>query len=264
MSDTTTYHNDPAQEFIQGILPDIPLLMFGSGDVRPEEVDPSTAELIAILTAEYVSKLVRSAVDAHDILTNGMGGILPPKPFKRRKKVHDWDEPLPIPKIKKPNEHHQGEDMVNRKKEGQDAPESHNLQIMQGFDIYSDRIRNTYATTPYMIGAQSFLFPCCHDAKLYNRVQDLKSTQSNIQSTIIDSTIMDFIREEEDGYDHLAKSAFSWMKTEGETGAGDEKRKENARRLAVRTGLDVQIPGIEDLLLPSSCLNAGDDDKGDM
>jgi hypothetical protein len=222
------------------------------------------AELVAILTAEYVSKLVRSAVDAHDILTNGMGGILPPRPFKRRKKVQDWDEPLPIPKIKKPNEHHQGEDMANQKKEKEDAPEGHNLQIIQGFDIYSDRIRNTYATTPYMIGAQSFLFPCCHDAKLYNRVQDLKSMQSNIQSTVIDSTIIDFIREEEDGYDHLAKSAFSWMKTEGETGAGDEKRKENARRLAVRTGLDVQIPGIEDLLLPSSCLNAGDDDKGDM
>lgn len=263
MSNTTS-DNDATQEFIQGILPDIPLLMYGSGDVRPEEVDPSTAELVAILTAEYISKLVRSAVDAHDILTNGMGGTLPPKPFKKRKLVQDWDEPLPVPKIKHRNE--QEREMVNQKTNGdEDVTADEHLQIIQGFDIYSNRIRNTYAATPYMIGAQSFLFPCCHDAELYNRVQDLKSMQNNIQSTIIDSTIMDFIREEEDGYDHLAKAAFSWMKTEGgETGSGEERRKENARRLAVRTGLDVQIPGIEDLLLPSSCLNAGDDDKGDM
>jgi hypothetical protein len=254
MSNATS-ENDAKQEFIQGILPDIPLIMYGSGDVRPEEVDPSTAELVAILTAEYISKLVRKSVDAHDILTNGMGGVLPPKPYKK-KMVQDWTQPLPIPKIKNRN---------GRKGEGESSADDGNIQMIQGVDIYPDRIRNTYATTPYMIGAQSFLFPCCHDAELYNRVQDLKSMQNNIQSTIIDSTIMDFIREEEDGYDHLAQSAFSWIKTEGgEPGAEEERRKENSRRLAVRTGLDAQIPGIDDLLLPSSCLNGGDEDSRDL
>lgn len=259
MSNTTS-ENDVTQEFIQGILPDIPLIMYGSGDVRPEEVDPSTAELVAILTAEYISKLVGKAVDAHDILTNGMGGVLPPKPYKKRM-VQDWAQPLPIPKIKNRNEKI-GEIVKQQKiEEGENSTDDRNIQIIQGVDIYSDRIRNTYTTTPYMIGAQSFLFPCCHDAELYNRVQDLKSIRNNIQSSMTDSAIMDFIREEEDGYDHLAQSAFSWMKTEGgEPGAEEERRKENSRRLAVRTGLDVQIPGIEDLLLPSSCLNGSNED----
>ena len=57
--------------------------MHGSGDVEPSHVDPATAHLVADLTATYVGQLVDAAVDAHDILTDGAGGIRPPPNFPR-------------------------------------------------------------------------------------------------------------------------------------------------------------------------------------
>jgi hypothetical protein len=53
------------------LLPDLPLLMHGSGDVLPEHVNPKSVAVLAQLTENYVEKLVRAAMDAHDIFTDG-------------------------------------------------------------------------------------------------------------------------------------------------------------------------------------------------
>ena len=68
---------------VSSLTPTMPLLLHGSGDVEPPQVDPATAHLVADLTATYVGQLVDAAVDAHDILTDGAGGIRPPPNFPR-------------------------------------------------------------------------------------------------------------------------------------------------------------------------------------
>ena len=68
---------------VSSLTPTMPILMHGSGDVEPSQVDPATAHLVADLTATYVGQLVDAAVDAHDILTDGAGGIRPPPNFPR-------------------------------------------------------------------------------------------------------------------------------------------------------------------------------------
>jgi len=60
------------------LRPSLPALLYGSGDVTPPETDAATVGLLSHLTASYVAALVDAAVEAHDILTDGAGGILPP------------------------------------------------------------------------------------------------------------------------------------------------------------------------------------------
>ena len=68
----------------RSLLPTLPPLLHGSGDVEPSAVNPATVALLADMTATYVGKLVDAAVDAHDVLTDGAGGIRPPPNFPRR------------------------------------------------------------------------------------------------------------------------------------------------------------------------------------
>ena len=114
------------------LLPDLPLLMHGSGDVPPEEVNPLSVATLAKLTEKYVASLVSAAMDAHDVFTDGEvvggGACLGPPPFgykggendndddtkrkandtksssynnKKKRKIDYWDMPLPIPGTKK-------------------------------------------------------------------------------------------------------------------------------------------------------------------
>jgi len=53
------------------LLPDLPLLMHGSGDVLPEDVNPKSVAVLAQLTERYIASLVSAALDAHDIFTDG-------------------------------------------------------------------------------------------------------------------------------------------------------------------------------------------------
>ena len=67
------------------LLPDLPLLMHGSGDVRPECVNPKSVAVLAQLTEKYIATLVSAAMDAHDVFTDGEvvggGACLGPPPF---------------------------------------------------------------------------------------------------------------------------------------------------------------------------------------
>lgn len=77
------------QSLAHALLPDLPALMHGSGDVVPEEVDPRSVATLATLIERYVASLVRAAVDGHDVFTDGEvvggGGCLavPPYPPSR-------------------------------------------------------------------------------------------------------------------------------------------------------------------------------------
>ena len=85
---------------VAALTPTIPLLLHGSGGSGSGDgvnahnptcttatvVDAGAAHLVADLTAAYVGQLVDAAVEAHDILTDGAGGIRPPPNFRGCKK----------------------------------------------------------------------------------------------------------------------------------------------------------------------------------
>lgn len=123
--------NNTHETLAHALLPDIPLLMHGSGDVLPEDVNPHSVATLARLIENYVSSLVGAALDAHDVFTDGEvvggGACLGVPPFsggdnaevddseevvgkskahsakkqkKKRKRVDYWDVPLPPPLTK--------------------------------------------------------------------------------------------------------------------------------------------------------------------
>ncbi len=68
------------------IIPELPALMHGSGDVRPEHVHPQSVAVLARLIEKYVASLISAALDAHDVFTDGQvvggGACLGPPPFR--------------------------------------------------------------------------------------------------------------------------------------------------------------------------------------
>jgi len=128
---TNTSKRSTQKTLAHALLPDLPLLMHGSGDVLPENVHPHSVATLAQLIEKYVASLVGAAMDAHDVFTDGEvvggGACLGPPPFratggqgdddddideakkrkassqklrrKRQKKIDYWDEPLPPPPV---------------------------------------------------------------------------------------------------------------------------------------------------------------------
>lgn len=125
-------------EAVAAISREMPLLMHGSGDVVPDQVNPDTVQLLSELTVRYIANLVDAAVDAQQLLAGGkpttppapryprsrqpalpfvpdddkknpadeddkdkdsIASLLKKRP--RRPDVDYWDEPLPEPKIVK-------------------------------------------------------------------------------------------------------------------------------------------------------------------
>ncbi len=138
---------------VESLIPTMPLLMHGSGDVAPSLVNPLSARFMAELTVQYISSLVDAAVDAQDMLLadrchekDARANFpippplqevrqrrippLPPVPTlqqpsngsndnnssrrKQRRAVDDyWDEPLPAPKIRKAGEQDHAQIITN-------------------------------------------------------------------------------------------------------------------------------------------------------
>jgi hypothetical protein len=209
---------------MNAIAPDMPLLMHGSGDVAPSDVNPDTTALLAELTAQYISHLVDAAVDAHDLLTDGAGGVLPPPPpasssgsSSKRKRADFWDAPLPEPKIRSQpsgtntkstfptlerdkNSLLFGGDVretarsTSRKASLEDADQN---SLLIGVDFWDTaRSRKAHVATPSAIGTQCFIFPICHDAGLYGRVMEVQAARRSIAPVLIDSVILDMVETE--------------------------------------------------------------------
>jgi hypothetical protein len=190
-------HDEAFEACVAALTPDIPLLMHGSGDVIPQNVDPASAALVARLTTDYITELCHAAIDAHDIWTDGAGGLLPPPPVepkklhpmpyseeqkaKRRKPgVEYWDDPLPDPVIRG---------------EPRPTPPKPSWVGLHGVDLeQTSRIRANHVQMA--MDAQSFLFPIRHDAELYHRVTTLEEARNEIQKILEDSALTEFIQEE--------------------------------------------------------------------
>lgn len=208
MSSTPSHTDEEAFEnAVASIAPDMPLLMHGCGDVAPSDVNPETARLVAELTVKYISELVDAAVDAHDILTDGAGGLLPPPPLsnkrkvpslhhsanntpKRRKNADYWDEPLPEPKIRPTETSNESNELK--------AVNADEWCGVAGVDFFQDsRSRSAFVSAPLTaIGVQSFVFPVCHDAGLYGRVMEVQAARRNIAPVLMDSTWLDMVNAE--------------------------------------------------------------------
>eukprot|EP00978_Attheya_sp_CCMP212_P033937 scaffold139743_cov55-Attheya_sp.AAC.1 len=221
-------------EAARGLESDLPLCMYGSGDVAPanagttdDGVNAASVQLLAELTATYIANLVDAAVSAHDIQTDGRGGILPPpppphhrrphppapyddsRPFdsnknntsvvrtKKRPRPQDdcWDEPLPEPKLKSEiKEEAAVAAAAVAGTEGSSVGVDEWVGVA-GVDLYErSRSRKAYASLPSTIGTQCFIFPICHDAALYGRVMEVQAARRHIAPVLLDPVWMDVIR----------------------------------------------------------------------
>jgi hypothetical protein len=86
---------DAYSEIVKALSKDMPLIMHGSGDVPPSQVNPETVRLLSELTANYISNLVEAAVDAQEILNNGQRLPLPPPPPRRKEDTRKPPPPSP-------------------------------------------------------------------------------------------------------------------------------------------------------------------------
>jgi hypothetical protein len=190
------YDRQAFVEAMNAIAPDMPLLMHGSGDVDPSQVNADTTALLSELTVQYVSQLVDAAVDAHDLLTDGAGGVLPP-PSKRKRKQADtdyWDEPLPEPKIRsqQPGTSNSISMLPSSK-----VKENKDNCLLFGVDFWDTaRCRKAYVGTTSAIGTQCFIFPICHDAGLYGRVMEVQAARRSIAPVLVDSVLIDMVTAE--------------------------------------------------------------------
>ena len=84
-SQQTNNNNSTHKSLAHAIIPELPVLMHGSGDVHPEHVHPHSVAVLARLVEKYVASLVSAALDAQDVFTDGqvVGGAacLGPPPF---------------------------------------------------------------------------------------------------------------------------------------------------------------------------------------
>lgn len=230
---------------VSAIAPDMPLLMHGSGDVAPSEVNPETAKLVAELTVQYITELVDAAVDAHDILTDGAGGVLPPPPVVNKRKVptdvanrarkrkkHDyWDEPLPEPKIRSESTEQSSENNTDE------------WVGLAGVDFWEDtRSRRAHVSAPSTIGIQSFIFPVCHDPALYGRVMEVQGARRNIAPALMDSVWLETMNAEGGRLGSKANKRPATPANDAEN-LEEEEEEENAEEEVLPTW-----PGLESLL----------------
>lgn len=244
-------------EAVAALEPDMPLLMHGSGDVSA--VNPDSARLVTELTVQYISNLVDAAVDAHDLLTDGAGGVLPPPAYpnkrkptppqkKKRKRagVDYWDEPLPEPKI--------------RSKESSQFPEANEIGLrknvnqrvsvdewvgLAGVDFWEEaRSRSAHVSAPSAISTQCFIFPICHDAGLYGRVMEVQAARRSIAPVLTDNVWIEMIETEGGRLAHVPstkKKAANEAETTDEPEDEDEEDNEE-EVLPTWPGLESLLP----------------------
>lgn len=152
----------------KSIASDMPILMYGSGDVAPSKVDPEAVQILSELTTNFIVSLVSAAVKAHDLFTDGKQTIDNP--------------PLLPPTTKK------------RKKSGGDDHDA----VCQGLDIRRIRgpLKGLASNSTNSITTKSFIFPICHDALLYGKVLDIQAARRDFAHDILDKVTIDLINSE--------------------------------------------------------------------
>jgi hypothetical protein len=207
---------DAFRKVVDSISRDMPLLMHGSGDVPPAQVNPATVDLISALTAQYVGRLVDAAIDSHDMLRDVSHDqpVVPPRIFARSRKppapppppvssskrprASDdcWDEPLPEPKIRGKNSNTDNQD---KKSDDDDNDEVHvdDWVGAAGVDLWEEsRARTAYVSGNAALSTQSFIFPICHDVYAYGRVTEVQAVSRAVAPLLLDPVLMEMVRTE--------------------------------------------------------------------
>lgn len=214
-------------EIVAALQQDMGVLMHGSGDVPPSEVNSESVRLLSELTANYISNLVHAAVESHEILNDGPQPLppppllrsqktAPPRPsaeslpqatdpktdvtkipepkYRKRRRVTDefWDEPLQEPKIR--NKPIKATETKGPKFEGVPVDE---WVGVSGVDFFEkNRARHAHVALPAAIGTQSFIFPVCHDVGLYGKVLEVQAARRNLGPLLADPIIQEVVRKE--------------------------------------------------------------------
>jgi hypothetical protein len=215
-SDPSSRLKEAFGKAVASISRDMPVLMHGSGDVSPSEVNPATAELLSSLTAQYIGTLVDAAIDSHDMLRDSQPDLpwvpppcftrsrkppIPPpppvdskstnrKPRKRRRATDEfWDEPLPEPKIR---------GIPAKKKGGDNDDEVHVDEWVgaAGVDLVESRARAAFVRGNAALSTHSFIFPICHDVYAYGRVTEVQAASRAVAPLLLDPVLMNMVRTE--------------------------------------------------------------------
>mmetsp|Transcript_8348 Transcript_8348/g.12804 ORF Transcript_8348/g.12804 Transcript_8348/m.12804 type:complete len:327 (-) Transcript_8348:86-1066(-) len=295
-------------EAMAAIAPDLPLMMFGSGDVQPDDVNPETVALVAELTVQYINRLVDAAVDAHDLLTDGAGGFLPPpalpphrvpirpstpeepppppppttsktkkdeipKPVaskkKKRRRCADedfWDQPLPEPKIRKPQSNSKpsndaqmvarnfgNESVTSDVAKSSDDPMTTSSQVhvdewvgVSGVDLFETaRARETYVSAPSAMTTKCFIFPICHDAGLYGRVMEVQSARRNLSPYLADPVLAEMVQNEGSRRVRRIRHPKAKRASAGDNGDEGEEEEEEEENEEI---IQATWPGLQSLL----------------
>jgi hypothetical protein len=219
-SDPSSRLKEAFAKAVASISRDMPVLMHGSGDVSPSEVNPATAELLSALTAQYIGTLVDAAIDSHDMLRDSQPDLplvpppcfsrsrkppIPPAPpdttgnssssyrkQRKRKRATDefWDDPLPEPKIR---------GITPAKKKGGDNDDEVHVDEWvgaAGVDMVESRARSAFVRGNAALSTQSFIFPICHDVYAYGRVTEVQAASRVVAPLLLDPVLMNMVRTE--------------------------------------------------------------------
>lgn len=82
----TETHERAFSQVVEALSKDVPLLLHGSGDVTPSQVNPETVRLVSCLTVQFIEKLVDASLDAHfTFLNNPETFRIPPPSFTKHR-----------------------------------------------------------------------------------------------------------------------------------------------------------------------------------
>jgi hypothetical protein len=152
----------------KSIASDMPILMYGSGDVAPSKVEPEAVRILSELTTNFIVSLVSAAMKAHDLFTDGKQQVI--------------DNSI-VPSCTK-----------KRKKSGCDD----NDAVCQGLDIRHIRgpPMGLASNSTNAITTKSFIFPICHDALLYGKVLDIQAARRDFAHDILDKVTIELVNKE--------------------------------------------------------------------
>jgi hypothetical protein len=234
-SNTQQLLKKSSRELSKSLSQDLPLLMYGSGDVYPyhttnintntisssNQNDPNTVSLLAELTCDFIYDLVHAAIDSHDIYTNGKcfgrnsggggGGI-----------IYSYQSTISSGKdtgiLNNNHNNHNNDNINNIRKRNRDWEEELPIPIITslqkseqeqqiplpppplwqgsiGLNISSNEIRSKYMSSTQTINEKSFLLPIYHDEIMYNRCKEILSFHQDVTDVLFDPVVRQVVNE---------------------------------------------------------------------
>ena len=262
--------NQAFEDAVAALLPDLPYLMHGAGDVPPEQVDPATAHLVTQLTVQYMAKLCDAAVDAHEILrdnsrnNDSITPCLPPPGFYRprhppkpqEKGIQPPLAALPERKRRARDEYWDEQGQNCNSVVTMEEIETESVHIdewvgLAGVDFLENRARTAYVQGPAVLSTQSFLFPICHDVYTYGRVRQLQAARRSILPLLMNPVFNELVQQEgKQEHAHVKSAAKKKGGTSGGTiGDASDPEEDEQEEEAAADEEDLPFwPGLDDVV----------------